>query len=297
MASLNRVFRGSVGVTNSFKEAGPSYRSCSDRFWHRLSQVSYAKIMDTQSNVKKMILVDQNSLERMRSTPTPALNRASALDDEMQRVMDKPNLSDHERWAAYNELLQRYLGLKQEARQPVSIPILETSRSAANAGPYPVSNQPDPVLHQLISAVPKSHAKKAQLLYNLLKRNAQHITWNDAGECTINGSLLRGSNITDLISDVIRTRKNFQPLYHGEFAKVLSLVNAPQDLIGNSDRWKLVLRSRLSNNSRFLPDEYSYLLSRSETGVGSRRGSSTEEDEGAVGFTSSTPRWDSLPFK
>jgi len=58
--------------------------------------------MDSQSNVQKMILVDQNSGDCMRSTPSPALNRASALDEDMQRVIDKPNFSDYERRAAYD---------------------------------------------------------------------------------------------------------------------------------------------------------------------------------------------------
>ena len=46
------------------------------------------------------------------------------------------------------------------------------------------------------------------------------------------------SNISDLISDALRARKNFNPTGSKEFFRVLSKINMPKDLIRNEKQWK-----------------------------------------------------------
>ena len=46
------------------------------------------------------------------------------------------------------------------------------------------------------------------------------------------------SNISDLVSDAVRGRKNFNPVGSKEFFNVLSKLNMPKDLVRNEERWK-----------------------------------------------------------
>ena len=46
------------------------------------------------------------------------------------------------------------------------------------------------------------------------------------------------SNISDLISDAVRGRKNFNPTGSKDFFRVLSRINMPRDLVRNEERWK-----------------------------------------------------------
>ena len=109
-------------------------------------------------------------------------------------------------------------------------------------------------MEQVIKAVPVSHQRKARLLYRLLKHHPSEISWSSRGEVTIEGVFHSGSNITDLISDVLRARKNFKPAHHEEFAVALARVNVPQELVSNPERWRLVhLASRATRLLRQTP--------------------------------------------
>ena len=48
------------------------------------------------------------------------------------------------------------------------------------------------------------------------------------------------SNISDLVSDAMRSRKGFNPTGSKEFFQALSEMNVPKDLVRNQDRWKQV---------------------------------------------------------
>ena len=54
----------------------------------------------------------------------------------------------------------------------------------------------------------------------------------------LEGESIPQSNISDLISDALRARKNFNPTGSKEFFRVLSKINMPKDLVRNEKRWK-----------------------------------------------------------
>ena len=57
----------------------------------------------------------------------------------------------------------------------------------------------------------------------------------------IEGETIPGSNISDLVSDAMRSRKDFNPTGSKEFFQALSKLNVPKDLVRNQNRWKEVL--------------------------------------------------------
>ena len=57
----------------------------------------------------------------------------------------------------------------------------------------------------------------------------------------IEGETIPGSNISDLVSDAMRSRRNFNPTGSKEFFEALNKLNVPKDLARNEERWKEVL--------------------------------------------------------
>ena len=91
----------------------------------------------------------------------------------------------------------------------------------------------------IINCIPQSFQFKAQ---NLLQRLSVFgdVTWDDCGKVTIDGSVVKGGNIVDLISDVVKNRK--QPLSNGyvQFAQALRKAHIPREFIANDKIWELV---------------------------------------------------------
>ena len=79
--------------------------------------------------------------------------------------------------------------------------------------------------------------KRAEALLAHLKEREDVITWDDMGQVLVDGVLIPRSNITDLVSDAMRSRKNFNPIGVHEFYSVLNKINVPKDLARNERRW------------------------------------------------------------
>ena len=58
--------------------------------------------------------------------------------------------------------------------------------------------------------LPKMHTAKAALLLNKM-RSSPDISWNEKGELKYKGEIVQGSNVVDLIKDVLRKGKYFNP--------------------------------------------------------------------------------------
>ena len=66
------------------------------------------------------------------------------------------------------------------------------------------------------------------------------VTWDDRGKITIDGSIVKGGNIVDLINDAVRNRKQTLSNGYGQFVQALRKANIPREFIVNDKIWKLV---------------------------------------------------------
>lgn len=156
----------------------------------------------------------------------------------------------------YNQILQRFL-LQQENRDqtPVQVQI--------KPPPLPKETS-DPVEVDVMTSLPKSfHAKAKYLLTRL--RNDPTVDWNGRGEVVLDHHLIPGSNLADLINDVLRDRKSpFEPVGSLEFANHLHAMNVPQEFIGNKARMRTPnnnKRKRSQNIDSPLPNKTSVFAS------------------------------------
>ena len=84
----------------------------------------------------------------------------------------------------------------------------------------------------VLATVPKTMQAKASRLMEHLKRD---IAWTARGELIHEGVPVVGSNVVDLVNDLLRKRKT-APTGWQPFARQLRAINLPMTLVGNVSR-------------------------------------------------------------
>ena len=84
----------------------------------------------------------------------------------------------------------------------------------------------------VVETVPKTMQAKARRLMEHLKRD---ISWTARGELIHEGVPVAGSNVVDLVNDMLRKRRT-DPTGWQPFARQLSAMNLPMELVGNVAR-------------------------------------------------------------
>ena len=92
-------------------------------------------------------------------------------------------------------------------------------------------------VEMIVCGIPKTMKSRAEALLAHLKERGDVITWDDMGQVLLDGVLIPKSNISDLVSDAMRSRKHFNPVGVREFYNVLNKINVPKDLVRNEKRW------------------------------------------------------------
>ena len=92
-------------------------------------------------------------------------------------------------------------------------------------------------VEMIVRGIPKTMKTRAEALLAHLKERGDVITWEDMGQVLVDGVLIPKSNISDLVSDAMRSRKHFNPVGVREFYNVLNKINVPKDLVRNERRW------------------------------------------------------------
>ena len=231
-------------------------------------------------HAKKMILVEPRVLEGMtRNQPIEDATNRDLKDSSqtMQDILesegaayDKANAYQQALWSflkRFEHYKDRPLGKVQLTTD--SKPNRTTSTSGDDSTSQVEDSQEDSVERDVLSSVPKSLRNKAERLLARLKSNPE-VKWNELGELEYDGKLIKRSNLTDLVNDVLRKRRRPDPLGWEHFANALRQVNVAQELIGNPNRWHYIQRS---------PDFQEKRRSRHEAYFGDQGGTSWEEDD------------------
>ncbi len=87
----------------------------------------------------------------------------------------------------------------------------------------------------IVRGIPKTMRTRALALLERLKARPDVISWDDMGQVKIDGALIPKSNISDLISSAMRSRKHFDPVGSQEFFSALNDMNVPKDLVRNEE--------------------------------------------------------------
>ena len=153
----------------------------------------------------------------------------------MTDILQRTDVDDTEKQKLYYANLERYLNLRQQ--KDCQTPIVQIAPSATSSE-EPSQNNAQLSDEVVVEHMPKTMRPRATAILNRLKERPDVITWDKTGEVKLEGENIPQSNISDLISDALRARKNFNPTGSKEFFRVLSKINMPKDLVRNEKRWK-----------------------------------------------------------
>ena len=198
-----------------------------------------------------MVLVPENTLERLQQrqqilTP-PVTQTLKNLDREMSDILSSEELDDEAKAKLYNQVLQRYLTyydqrksqplhVKLTTPKPVETPKPEESEEPPAKDPAPEKSESTAVEQEVMKSVPKIYKNGARQLLDKIKENRDVLDWNDKGELVYENKPINGSHVVDLINDMLRHRKGFEPVGWSVFARGLARMNVPENLVRNPQR-------------------------------------------------------------
>ena len=184
---------------------------------------------------KIMNLVDAKMLERMQAPIDPLHRTLNSLDSDMQSILQRSDMTDEEKVQAYNQVLQRYLEYKRTGGESTKPSVVQTKPTFD-------------VEKDVMRTIPKTMKRKAEALMERIKDDPD-VSWNSRGEFVYRGTVIAGSNIVDLVNDMMRQRKGFEPRGRFEFARALRHTNVPQDLVGNRGMWGWMHRESATSDA------------------------------------------------
>lgn len=208
--------------------------------------------------MKKMAIVPYQLLEEMnrwkseqqqrpRLPPNPQVTQASHLHQDMNAVLKEDHVSESEKAQLYGQKLQQFQMAHKKALRPKPTkvgagadPGADPGAGAgAGAGTDPVVRKP--LFDRIVDSVPTTMRRKAKLLLQMLEEHPD-MSWNEQGRLEVQGKPIDGSNIIDLVNDVLRHRKGSNPRGWEYFSSGLRDMNVPQEYIGNKQRWSWMQR-------------------------------------------------------
>ena len=172
--------------------------------------------------------------------PNPQAVDASHLLKDMNQILQKTDLSEAEKAQKYGETLFKLQNSLEQTKKPPSV--LSSTNSPQTTSTDQTKTVSVALHDQILQSVLKTMQRKAELLLGMIKNN-NNLTWDEQGVVSYKGKRIHGSNIIDLINDAIRQTKGVEPRGWKTFSKALHESNIPQEVIGNSSRWKWMQKS------------------------------------------------------
>lgn len=193
--------------------------------------------------MKKMAIVPYKMLEeihrwktehRPRLPPSPNVVQTVDLQKDMGSVLEREDLSETEKAQQYGATLQKFQLAHQKALHPSTTGVKLASPATTQTA---TDISTDATLQErILESVPATIRRKAKLLLQMVEKHPQ-MSYNENGELEYAGKPVPGSNIIDLMNDVLRHRKSFRPQGWEVFSRGLKEINVPQEFVGNRERW------------------------------------------------------------
>ena len=199
---------------------------------------------------KRMVLIPEEVVsllrERQEETVSPITRNLVSLKEEMGDILERQDLRPDEKAKLYGQAFQRYQNVHdQKQAKPISVqlvpPTVKSDFTSAIKRDIKEEKPSDQVSMEIVQSLPKTLKNRAELLLQKLKQHGEVVNWNDRGELVYNGKEVRGSNMLDLVNDILRNRrKTSTPQGWEYFARGLAHMNIPNELIQNINRRRIV---------------------------------------------------------
>lgn len=199
---------------------------------------------------RKMFLIPEEMMRLIQDKTmiqtSPLIKSMSSLNQQMNNILDDASMPAEMKIKNHDQMFQRYLNYQKQ--QENHIPTVKIHSSVESKPQEPQLQKPQdgpsenkPISDtEILDTVPKRFRPQAEGLLRWMKKSPEAVQWDDKGEVILDGKSIRGSSISDLINDSLRTRKGFNPTGRDDFTQVLAKLNTPEDFVRNDDRRKLM---------------------------------------------------------
>ena len=165
----------------------------------------------------------------------PEKNELIKSEEEMQNIWNS-SVPPHEKVKQFTEELHKFRSLLKTMAEPVKVQIHQQAERVKPC--YDTSTQKSTINEidgTIIQGLAKANHKKGSILLDFLKIHPDKFMWNEKGEMIYQGKIFYGSNMRNLISDVVknRTKPSSQTFHESAFVKALADLDVPKDLMKN----------------------------------------------------------------
>ena len=173
-------------------------------------------------------MLDQLRRQNLMPLTNPNKDQVVQKLDEMTTILNDEHLPDSVEAARLNEKVKNYSTFADKLVDPM----------VHQQHKYTPSLSSPPLQQDMFASLPTTYRAPANVLMRELEKHSDTIQWNPiTHEVKIKGQTLKGSNVVDLISDVMRTRKTAKiPLHGRAFLKLLADLNLPESFVKNKYR-------------------------------------------------------------
>lgn len=175
-------------------------------------------------SVSKLALVDP----RLVAHESPLDDVLSELERDMTDITQTRNMTIHEKVRKYNQRLQDFLNFKEQSRKPLRVEIEEIPRESLPA-------------KEILQNLPVNLRERGARVLDII-RSSDILSWNAKGELVSAGEAIRGSEIVELVNDVLRQRR-YPPVGFEELYKEFKRKNVTKQLVLNKNGHKLIARN------------------------------------------------------
>ena len=161
-----------------------------------------------------MVLVPEGMLNTIQQYQqqqiTPETKNLVRLDNQMETILQDKTRPEDERAKDLSQFLNRYLTMYDKTKTTPLHPALEQAmtENADNKAKVEAIVNEDSVIsgieEEIIDSVPASFKTRARKLMKKLKSHPNKIMGDDHSQLVINGTTVPGSNMVDLVNDVLR---------------------------------------------------------------------------------------------
>lgn len=165
----------------------------------------------------------EEHIQKHRLPPDPKVLTTASLHRDLSSVMANDDLSEAEKSQLFGQTMYKFK---------------TAHKKALTKDPVVQDEKPDSKIDQrFMDSVSSTMQRKAKLLMSILRDNP-NLSWDEDGTVKMYGKPVHGSNIIDLVNDVLRQRKGIEPTGWQPFAEGLRDMNVPQDVVRNKRRWE-----------------------------------------------------------
>ena len=189
---------------------------------------------------KKLLVIPSDMYDKMIKRRAkgyqPEKNELIKSEGEMQNIWNT-SVPPHEKVEQFTEELNKFRSLLKTTTEPVKVQIhqqAETVRLSDDT--FTQESTTDEIDGTIVQDLAKANRKKGSVLLDFLKMHPDKFMWHEKGEIIHQGRTFHGTNMRNLISDVVtnRTKSSSQTFHESAFVKVLADLDVPKDLVKNA---------------------------------------------------------------